>query len=64
MSSAEYQRQWRARHGAGTRTIGRPVTKSCGTPAAYRRHLRAGETPCDACRVAHAERLRQYRQPS
>lgn len=26
----------------------------CGTPAAYRRHLRKKETPCEACRVAHA----------
>jgi len=24
----------------------------CGTPAAYRRHLRHGEQPCDACRDA------------
>jgi hypothetical protein len=22
----------------------------CGTPAAYRRHSRAGEKPCEACR--------------
>lgn len=26
--------------------------KPCGTPAAYRRHLRNGEDPCDACRAA------------
>lgn len=25
----------------------------CGTLAAYRRHLRAGETPCPACRTAN-----------
>lgn len=24
----------------------------CGTPAAYRRHLRAGQPPCDPCRKA------------
>lgn len=27
--------------------------KPCGTEAAYRRHLRAGEDPCDECREAH-----------
>lgn len=26
--------------------------KPCGTPAAYRRHLRNDEDPCDACRAA------------
>ncbi|WP_395109829.1 hypothetical protein [Actinomadura sp. SCN-SB] len=26
--------------------------KPCGTTAAYQRHLRRGETPCDACREA------------
>ena len=25
----------------------------CGSAAAYRRHLRAGEPPCDDCRAAH-----------
>lgn len=29
------------------------VYQPCGTPAKYRRHLRAGETPCDACRIAY-----------
>lgn len=28
------------------------VLKPCGTPAAYRRHLRNDEDPCDACRAA------------
>lgn len=27
----------------------------CGTDAAYRRHLRHGETPCPKCRRAHQE---------
>lgn len=27
--------------------------KPCGTEAAYKRHLRAGERPCGACRAAH-----------
>ncbi len=25
----------------------------CGTDAAYKRHLRHGEVPCDSCREAH-----------
>lgn len=35
-------------------------TRPCGTPAAYRRHQRHGEKPCEACRQAHA----RYRQDS
>lgn len=31
---------------------GPPVTRPCGTPAAYRRHLRHREPPCDACIMA------------
>jgi hypothetical protein len=30
----------------------------CGTPAAYRRHLRNGEQPCGPCGRANAERKR------
>jgi hypothetical protein len=30
--------------------------KPCGTPAAYRRHLRHREEPCDACRQAELDR--------
>jgi hypothetical protein len=42
---------------------GRPVTQPCGTPAAYTRHLRHGETPCEPCRKANAERHKAlYRQ--
>jgi hypothetical protein len=29
--------------------------KPCGTPAAYRRHLRNDEDPCDDCKQAHAD---------
>jgi len=32
--------------------------KPCGTSAAYRRHLRHGETPCDACREVENARGR------
>jgi hypothetical protein len=30
--------------------------RPCGTDAAYKRHFRLGEPPCDACRAAHAAR--------
>jgi len=30
------------------------VPKPCGTVAAYRRHQRAGEAPCEPCRAAWA----------
>lgn len=33
----------------------------CGTGAAYNRHIRRGEPPCDACREANTERGRVYR---
>lgn len=32
-------------------------TTSCGSEGGYRRHLRAEEAPCDACRGAHATAL-------
>lgn len=28
----------------------------CGTPAAYQRHLRRREDPCDACKAANRKR--------
>lgn len=58
MSTADYQREWRARHGARTGKIGRPVTQPCGTTAAYRRHLRHNEPPCQPCKDAWAEQAR------
>lgn len=39
-------------------------TKPHGTDAAYRRHLRAGEKPCEACREAHNAYKRNLRQVS
>jgi hypothetical protein len=54
VSTADYQRRWRARHGARTGKPGRPVSAGCGTLSAYRRHLRHGEQPCAACRAANA----------
>jgi hypothetical protein len=32
------------------------LLKGCGTDAAYRRHLRHGETPCDECTDANRRR--------
>lgn len=52
MSTADYQRKWRAAHGARTGQPGPPPTQPCGTNAAYKRHQRKGEPPCDACRAA------------
>lgn len=61
MSDAEYYRQWRAKRGARTGQPGRPVTQPCGTVAAYRRHRKAGEQPCEPCREAWNELQRvQY----
>lgn len=37
--------------------------KPCGTPAAYRRHLRDGTTPCKACLEAEAARQRKNPRP-
>lgn len=37
------------------------VLKPHGTTAAYQRHLKAGEDPCDACRAARARYTREYR---
>lgn len=63
MSSAEYQRRWRASKGARTGQPGRPATQPCGTVAAYKRHLRNGETPCEPCREANAAHHRElYRR--
>jgi hypothetical protein len=33
----------------------------CGEPRMYRRHLKNGEQPCDACRAANAAADRRYR---
>lgn len=61
MSSADYQRRWRALHGARTGVRGRPVTAEHGTLAGYRRHRRDGEQPCAPCRRANAEHVRAFR---
>jgi len=62
MSTAEYQRRWRAKQGLSGKP-GRPVTQPCGTVAAYKRHRSHGEEPCAACRAANAEHHRElYRR--
>lgn len=38
------------------------VLLPCGTDAAYLRHYRHGETPCDACKAAHAQVSYQRRR--
>lgn len=51
---AERSKRYRDRLRGGPARVPQP----CGTTAAYARHLRHGETPCDACRKANAERHR------
>ena len=51
---AERSRAYRDRKRGGAPRTPAP----CGTTAAYARHLRNGEQPCDACREANAERHR------
>lgn len=36
--------------------------RPCGTTAAYARHLRRNEPPCDECRQVHAAWQQEYRQ--
>lgn len=63
MSGAEYQRRWRAEKarqaGREPGMPGRPQTQPCGTVAAYKRHQRAGETPCQPCRDAWSTKQRE-----
>lgn len=36
----------------------------CGTNAAYGRHLRAGDDPCDPCKQAHREYVQRWQTTS
>ncbi len=56
---AERSRQYRARKGARERQYGPIPWQPCGTPAAYARHTRHGETPCAACTDAERTRVRE-----
>jgi len=38
--------------------------KPCGTLAAYRRHYRHGEQPCEACKKANARRWQDITGPA
>lgn len=49
---------WGCRQLAETGTRHRPH----GTEAAHRAHIRAGETPCDDCRLAYNTAQRRYYQ--
>ena len=49
--AVEYE-QWIPDFARGS--SGRPATRPCGTQAAYRRHKRHGEDPCEDCRRANA----------
>ena len=62
MNTAEDQRKWRASKGARTREPGRPITATCGTVSAYKRHKRNGEPVDAACRDAYnAAQREMYR---
>ena len=54
-SPAERSRAYRDRKRGGAPRQPQP----CGTLAAYRRHERAQEAPCEACKAAHAEYQRE-----
>ena len=53
-SPAERSRAYRDRKRGGAPRQPQP----CGTLAAYRRHERAQEASCEACKAAHAEHQR------
>lgn len=40
----------------------RPPLQPCGTNAAYQRHRRKGEYPCDACLQAHVANVMAYKK--
>lgn len=42
----------------------RPPRQPCGTWAAYKRHRKAGEEPCESCKEASRQQARQRYKPS
>ena len=62
MSTAEQQRRWRESKGARQGVTGRPPTAPCGTVAAYKRHRRNGEEPCQPCKDANAAATKARRK--
>lgn len=55
-----YERRGLRRAAELTRSWVRRSVTSCGTAAAYRRHLRSGEKPCNACVDAERRRRQEY----
>lgn len=51
-------RGWRRFYGLESNYVTKPE-EPCGTTAAYRKHSRRGEKPCQACREAHADARRK-----
>jgi hypothetical protein len=60
MTNAERQKRYRDRLRGGPARVPKP----CGTLAAYRRHQRRGEPPCDLCKAANAAYQRDYYRAS
>jgi hypothetical protein len=58
-TNAQRSRAYRARKGARERTYGPIPWQPCGTPAAFARHTRHGETPCQPCIDAERARVRE-----
>lgn len=58
MTDAERARRYRDRKRRGEPSILEP----CGTRAAFIRHRRNGEDPCEPCREAYNAYHRQYNQ--
>lgn len=52
----------RRKHHVGARSAVARNVEPCGTDAAYARHRRNGETPCEPCRIAHNVRQADYRR--
>jgi hypothetical protein len=65
-SSTSTVGDWRAngwKAGPLRKPVARPKRPEpvCGEPRMYRRHLKSGESPCEACKAANAAADRRYR---
>ncbi|MFJ9037916.1 hypothetical protein ACIRF8_15150 [Streptomyces sp. NPDC102406] len=52
---------WKPGRPPTPRVYSLPTEPKCGEVRMYRRHLKNGEKPCDACRAANAAADRRYR---
>lgn len=52
---------WKPGRPSVPRVYSLPTEPKCGEARMYRRHLKNGEKPCDACRAANAAADRRYR---